>query len=133
MDPLTAGILAAGGILASLFGRKKKIVQETKTTTPSNTDPYYAMMSPYILGQLMDNLKSFQGFGMPQGMLQTNMFGPQMYNDIWGNIQKMWPSLLAKAGGKTAGRVTAGNLPLATGRAQGPVTPGMLGGGYPLA
>jgi len=73
--------------VSSLFGLGK-----SKTKTSSTTDPFYAMMSPYAIGQVLNRFGALQGAGFPQGAMNfggSNMIG----GDIWKTILQQWPKI----------------------------------------
>jgi len=106
MAPWLATLLApslATGV-ASLFGGTT-----SKQKTSSTTDPFYALMSPYAIGMLLQRMGGLSNAGFPEGALGS-MGGmiPDLGGDIWKVIQRSWPKI--KAGLNIENNVRSGAL-----------------------
>jgi hypothetical protein len=73
--------------LTSVLGGGK-----SKQTASSTTDPFYALMSPKVIGDVMNRFGAFQNAGMPSGAI--NMAGSNfLQQDIWKQILQQWPKI----------------------------------------
>jgi hypothetical protein len=89
------GSLLITGVTQALGGTKSK----QSTTTSSTTDPFYALMSPKVVGDVMNRFGAFQNAGMPAGTINT-AGSDFLQQDIWKQILKQWPNI--KSGLKLA-------------------------------
>jgi len=92
--PILASI-AGAGVTTALGGTR------SKQTQSSNTDPFYALMSPYGIGQMLQRMGAMSNAGMPAGAMGSNPLLGMMGGDIWKSIGNAWPDLMKKVGTKS--------------------------------
>lgn len=91
------GSVLIGGLSTILGGTKSK----STTTTPTTTDPFYALMSPYAIGQIVNRMGALQGAGFPAGAMNT-AGGNYIGQDIWKQILAAWPQITKGLGANLA-------------------------------
>jgi hypothetical protein len=91
--PILASVAGAGAL--SLFGGTK-----SKQSQSSTTDPFYALMSPYGIGQILQRMGALGNAGFPAGAMGNNPLLGMMGGDIWKSIGQAWPDLMKAVGTK---------------------------------
>jgi hypothetical protein len=94
-------------ILPWLFGGKRKEEEETETqkqittqTTPSTTDPGYALLSQWLLGNITPQAEAYLKGGWgggPQSPL-FGMFGKDWTTQLLQMLEKTWGETITKMG-----------------------------------
>ena len=79
---------------ASLLGGIGQATGATKSKqeTSSTTDPFYALMSPYVIGNMLNRFGALSNAGFPSGAMNT-LGGMNLGNDIWKVIAQQWPQI----------------------------------------
>jgi len=91
--PILASI-AGAGVTSALGGTS------SSQTQSSNTDPFYALMSPFGIGQILQRMGAMGNAGMPAGAMGSNPLLGMMGGDIWKSIGNAWPDLMKKVNTK---------------------------------